>query len=137
MAATRYPFRLGARSRPLLRLFGVHGVQDAYVELDETTFFARFGRFDVATPIANLASWQIEGPWRWITSIGVRRSIRHGDITFGGSPRGGVRIDFHTPPRVGPFHPLALYVTVDDLVGLGAALSASGIPGRDLRRDRR
>jgi len=27
-----------------------------------------------------------------------------------------------------------LYVTVDDLEGLGAALTARGIPGQDLRR---
>lgn len=134
MSVTRFPIRLGERSRPLLRLFGVRGAENAYVDLDATTFEATFGRFRVSTPIANLASWQIEGPWRWITAIGVRRSIRHADLTFGGSPHGGVRVDFHDPPRIGPFHPPALYVTVDDLVGLGAALTALGVPGRDLRQ---
>jgi hypothetical protein len=30
-------------------------------------------------------------------------------------------------------HPRALYVTVDDLEGLAAALTARGIPGEDAR----
>jgi hypothetical protein len=133
MTPTRFPFRLGPRSGPILRIFGVHGAQDAYVDLDTTTFTARFGRFEVVTPIDNLTSWSIEGPWRWITAIGVRRSIRHADITFGGSHRGGVRVDFRDPVKVGPFHPPALYVTVEDLEGLGAALAAAGVPGRARR----
>jgi hypothetical protein len=134
VTATRYPFRIGSRSSLLLRLFGVRGVEDAYVELDATTFTARFGRYAVTSPVTNVVSWRIEGPWRWITAIGVRRSIRHGDLTFGGSPRGGVRVDFRDRPRVGPFRIPALYVTVEDLEGLGAALLASGIPGEDARR---
>lgn len=136
MAATRFPFRLGRRSMPLLRLFGVSGIEDAYVDLDASTFTARFGRFAVATPVADIVSWRIEGPWRWITAIGVRRSVRHGDLTFGGSHRGGVRVDFRERPVVGPFRIPALYVTVEDLDGLGAALTALGIPGEDARAQR-
>lgn len=133
MTVTRYPFRLGPRSLPVLRLFGVRGVENAYVDLDGTRFRARFGRFEVTTPVTNLASWRIEGPWRWITAIGVRRSVRHADLTFGGSARGGVRVDFRDRPQVGPFRIPALYVTVEDLDGLGAALAALGIPGEDAR----
>jgi hypothetical protein len=131
---TRFPFRLGRRSRPVLRLFGVRDADDAYVRLDQSDLTARFGRFEVVTPIANVASWRIEGPWRWITAIGVRRSIRHGDITFGGSHRGGVRLDVREPVRVGPLRAPALYVTVEDLDGLARALEARGIPGEDARR---
>ena len=137
MAATRFPFRLGPRSRPLLRLFGVRGVENAFVDLDPTTFTARFGWFAVSTPVANLATWRIEGPWRWITAIGVRMGFRHRDLTFGGSPRGGVRLDFHEPVPVGPLQFPTLYVTVEDLVGLGAALTALGVPGEDGRDGRR
>lgn len=133
MVPTRFPFRLGPRSMPVLRLFGVRGVENAYVDLDASTFTARFGRFEVATPVANLVSWRIEGPWRWITAIGVRRSVRHADLTFGGSHQGGVRVDFRERTTVGPFRIPALYVTVEDLAGLGAALTALGIPGEDAR----
>jgi hypothetical protein len=134
MSPTRFPFRLGHRSRPILRLFGVRDADDAYVRLDDDAFTARFGHVEVVTPIANLTSWRIEGPWRWITSIGLRRSIRHGDVTFGGSPRGGVRVDFREPVAIWRFHAPALYVTVEDLEGLADALRARGIPGEDARR---
>jgi hypothetical protein len=113
-------------------LFGVRA-ENAYVDLDEDVD-ARFGRFRVRTPVANVASWRIEGPWRWITAIGVRRSVRHGDLTFGGNHAGGVRIDFRERVRSSPFWIPALYVTVDDLDGLAAALAARGIPGEDARR---
>lgn len=134
MTARRFAYRLGARSRPLLRLFGVRGAENAWVDLDEETLRARFGWASAETPIANIKSWRIEGPWRWITAIGIRRSIRHADITFGGSPRGGVRIDFKTPIRIGPLKTPVLYLTVEDLDGLAAALDALGIPDVDARQ---
>ena len=133
MAAQRFPIRIGARSRPLLRLFGVGGPQDAWVGLDDGGLEARFGWFRALTPLSNIARWRIEGPWRWITAVGVRRSIRHGDITFGGSPHGGVRLDFVERVRVARFKVPALYVTVDDLDGLAAALRQRGIHGVEAR----
>ena len=134
MATQRFPIRLGAKSRPLLRLFGVGGRDDAWVELREDDVEARFGRFRAATPLSNVAAWRIEGPWLWITAIGVRRGIFKGDVTFAGSPRGGVRLDFGTPVHWTIFQVPALYVGVDDLEGFAAALSALGIPGEDARR---
>jgi len=135
MPARRFAYRLGPRS-VVLRLFGVHGAQDAWVDLDDDTLTARFGWFSATSPIANIASWRIEGPWKWITAIGVRRSFRHADITFGGSPTGGVRLDFREPIKVGPIPTPALYLTVEDLEGLGEALAAHGIPGTDARKGR-
>ena len=123
-------------ARCVLRLFGVRGAEDAWVDLDDDTLTAKFGWFGAATPIANIASWRIEGPWKWITAIGVRRSFRHADITFGGSPAGGVRLDFREPIKVGPIKTPALYLTVEDLEGLGEALAARGIPGTDARKSR-
>jgi hypothetical protein len=134
MATQRFSYRLGRRSWPILRLFGVGGPDDAWVDLDETRLTARFGWATSTTPVANIARWRIEGPWRWITAIGIRRSIRHRDLTFGGSPHGGVRVDFHTPIRVLRLGTPALYLTVDDLDGLASALAARGVPGEDSRR---
>lgn len=118
----------------MLRLFGVRGPDDAWVDLGDDTLEARFGRFGASSPVSNITGWRIEGPWRWVTAIGVRRSVRHGDVTFGGSHRGGVRLDFAERVRVGPFRTPALYVTVEDLEGLGASLAAHGIAGVDARR---
>lgn len=134
MTRRRFPIRIGRRSRPLLRLFGVRD-GNAYVDLNGE-LDARFGFFRVSTPVANIASWRIEGPWLWITAIGVRTSLRHRDVTFGGSHRGGVRIDFRERVRFGFLRIPALYVTVEDLEGLGAALAERGISGEDARKQR-
>src|SRR6478672_11557202 len=97
MPARRFPIRIGRRSRLVLWLFGVRS-RNAFVDLDDNVA-ASFGFFHVNTPVANLAGWRIEGPWLWITAIGVRLSIRHHDLTFGGSHLGGVRLDFKEPIR--------------------------------------
>ena len=132
MTARRFPIRVGRRSRPLLRLFGVR-TGNAFVDVDDA-LDAHFGRFRLQTPFTNIVSWRIEGPWLWITAIGVRMSVRHRDLTFGGSPRGGVRVDFRESVRYGPFRIPALYVTVEDLGGLAAALAERAIPGEDARK---
>lgn len=134
MASQRFPIRLGARSRPLLRLFGVGTPADAWVDLRDGELEARFGWARVATTLANVDDWRIEGPWLWITAIGVRRGFRHGDFTFGGSHHGGVRLDFRERVRIGPFRTPALYVSVDDLEGFAAALTERGILGLDARK---
>jgi len=133
MTTQRFPIRLGARSRPLLRLFGVHGPNDAWVDVGDDALDARFGRFRAATPLSNISGWRIEGPWLWITAIGVRMSIRHGDLTFGGSHRGGVRLDFRKPVRIASLNVPALYVTAEDLDGVATALREHGIDGVDAR----
>ena len=104
------------------------------MELRDDDLEARFGWSRAVTPVSNIAGWRMEGPWLWVTAIGVRRSVRHGDITFGGSHHGGVRLDFAERVQVGPFRVPALYVTVDDLEGFAAALADRGIRGTDARR---
>jgi len=116
----------------VLRLFGA-SPERAWVDLGDS-LDARFGWSSMTTPIENCVRWSIEGPWRALTAIGVRMSIRHRDITFGGTPRGGVRVDFREPPRLGIFRPPAVYLTVEDLEGFAAALAERGIPGEDRRR---
>lgn len=132
----RFPIRLSPRARPLLRIFGVSDPADAYLEVGSAGIDARFGFGRAVTPLANIVSWRIEGPWRAITAIGIRRSVRHRDLTFGGSAHGGIRLDFHEPISVGPLRPPALYVSVDDLAGCAAALRSLGIPGNDARAAR-
>ena len=127
----RFPIRIGRRSRPLLLLFGVRG-GNAYVDLGRDVH-VRFGFFRLTTPVANVARWRIEGPWSWITAIGVRNGIRHGDVAFDGTHTGGVRMDVSEPVRFGPLRRTAIYVTVEDLEGFAAALSSLGIPGTDAR----
>ena len=132
--ANRFPIRVGARSAPLLRVvFGVRPDR-AWAEVDDRVVAIQFGRVALQIPLANVARWRIEGPWRWITAIGVRRSIRGGDVSFAGSPRGGVRLDLRAPMRWGRLTVPVVYVGVEDLEGFAAALTSLGIPGEDARR---
>jgi hypothetical protein len=135
MPAVRFPIRIGRRSRPYLRLWTVRP-ETAFVDIDDV-IDVHFGRFGIRTPIANLASWRIEGPFLWITAIGIRMSIRHRDLSFAGSPHGGVRIDFREPVRWGVLKVPAIYVGADDLDGLAGELAHRGVPGSDARRELR
>lgn len=137
MPASRFPIRVGPRSRPFLRIFFGVRADDSWVDLGDGPdgeLEVRFGWSHFRTPMANLASWRIEGPFLWITAIGVRMSIRHHDVTFGGSPHGGVRIDFQTPVQWRIFRVPAIYVPADDLEALAAELERRGVPGLDARR---
>jgi hypothetical protein len=64
----------------------------------------------------------------------VRRSIRGGDVSFAGSPRGGIRLDVREPVKWTLWHVPAFYVGTEDLEGFAAAVAAHGIPGEDARR---
>jgi len=133
MSVTRYPIRIGRRSRVVLLAFGVT-TSRAWIDIGDGRVSARFGWFRMQVPLENVTRWRIEGPWRWITAIGVRRSVRGGDLSFAGSPRGGVRIDFREPVRSSGFRVSAFYLGVDDREGFAGALAAAGIPGEDARR---
>jgi hypothetical protein len=131
--ANQYPIRIGGRSALLLRVaFGVTG-DNAWAALDDDEVVIHFGRFEFRAPVANITRWRIEGPWRWITAIGVRHSFRGGDISFAGSARGGVRLDLRVPQRWHRLRVPAVYAGVEDLEGFAAALTRLGIPGDDVR----
>jgi hypothetical protein len=134
-ARQRFPIKIGRKSRPLLLFFGVRG-HNAYVDLNDE-MDAHFGFYRMRTPVDNIASYRIEGPWLWITAIGVRRGIFKGDVSFDGVHTGGVRLNFKERPKWGPFlRPPALYVTVEDIDGFTAALRDRGITGEDARKSR-
>lgn len=133
MPPISFPIRVGRRSRGVLRLFGVSADSPPVVRIGDD-LDVEFGRFRFRTPITNIVTWRIEGPWQWITAIGVRRSVRHGDVSFAGSPRGGVRVDFRERVRWGMLRVPAVYLGAEDLEGLAAELERRGIPGIDARR---
>jgi len=104
------------------------------VDLSPEALYAHFGLFHLLVPASNLARWQIEDGWTWIKAIGLRRGIRDGDIAFDGVGDSGVRIDFRQRERRGIVTIPRLYVTLADLDGFAAALSAAGVPGEDVRQ---
>jgi hypothetical protein len=136
MPATTFPIRIGRRSRLLLRVFFGVKPGEARIALGDGPdgeLDVRFGWAHFHTPMANVVRWQIEGPFRWITAIGIRMSVRHRDVTFGGSHHGGVRIDFRERVGWSLFRVPAIYVSADDLEALAAELERRGVPGRDAR----
>ncbi len=128
----RFPIRLQRGLRPILFLFGARSA-NSYVALDDERIVARFGFFGTETPLSNVAGWDITGPYRWWRAAGVRASAGSPELTFGGSAHGGLCLHLRQPVRISRLGVRDLYVTVDDLAGLGAALAARGIPGEDLR----
>lgn len=133
MSAQRYPIRIGDKSALFLRVcFGVTR-EKAWASVDEGVVTARFGWYEFKVPVSDVVRWRIEGPWNWITAIGVRMSVRHRDVSFAGSPRGGVRLDFREPVKWTLFHVPAFYIGADDLAGFAGELVALGIPGEDAR----
>ena len=130
-----FPIRLQPNLRPILLLFGVRP-GNATVRLDGVRLTAQFGRFRAETPVANITRWDITGPYRWWRAVGVRRTLGTHDLSFGGSAHGGLCLHFREAIRVGRLSVTDLYLTVDDLDGLGEALTSLGIDGRDLRTRR-
>jgi len=136
VALEQFPIRAGRRSLIVLRLWGVRAGL-AYAEIDDgppAVVRVRFGRVRFEMPIDDIARYRIEGPFHWITAIGIRRSIRHGDVSFAGAAHGGVRMDFRQPVRWSIFRVPAIYVGADDLDAFAAALARRGVPGEDARR---
>ncbi len=129
-----FPIRIQPNLKPILLLFGVHDDGRARVRIADGEFIATFGRFGARTPLSNIESWDITGPYNSLRAVGVRRTIPKPDLSFGGSAHGGLRVHFRQRVRAARLMNTELYVTVDDLEGLGAALTARGIPGQDLRR---
>jgi hypothetical protein len=131
--AQTFPIRLSPRLRPLLLAWGVTPAS-AWVRLDGDRLVARFGFFHAEIPLADIEWWDITGPYRWWRAVGVRHTLGQADISFGGNADGGLRVHLRRRQRIGWVNATDLYVTVADLEGLGAALTARGISGQDRRR---
>jgi hypothetical protein len=131
--ALEFPIRIQPNLKPLLLLFGVHDDGKALVRIDGTSLTATFGRFHAQTDLSNIERWDITGPYSSLRAFGVRRTTFTHDLSFGGSAHGGVRLHFRNAVRAARLQNTDLYLTVDDLEGLGAALAGRGIPGSDLR----
>lgn len=130
-----FTIRLQPGLRPILLLFGVRP-DNATVRLDGDRLTATFGFFRADTSLANIARWDITGPYRWWRAVGVRRTLGTHDLSFGVSAHGGARLYFREPIRIGRLRVSNFYLTVDDLAGLGTALAARGVPVQDLRTRR-
>lgn len=113
-------------------MLGVLGIRsgNSHVEVGDVELHAKFGRWEIVTPLSNITGYERSGNYKWFRVIGIRGSwVDHG-LTFGSSTRQGVCFKFAEPvdkliPGMKP-HP-GLTVTVADPDGLVAALEAAGV----------
>ncbi len=122
--ARRFPLAWDSRYRVAARPFGIDPHR-AWVEVSDRELDARFGRWRLRTPLQNVASVQLTGPYALIKTAGPPRlGITDRGLTFAGNGRRGVLISFRSPVRViGPLRHPELTVTVADPDGLKMELS--------------
>ena len=95
--AGRFPFRFDPSYLRLARLFGVTPDR-AWVDVGPDELVARFGRWLVRTPMANIASVDATGPYSFFKTAGpARLSITDRGLTFATNGDRGVRIAFAAP----------------------------------------
>lgn len=125
-----FPFAFDARFSWLLRPLGVTP-GNAMVTVGDDGIDVRFGRWHLATPLANLDCVEVTRGYRWWKAVGVRGSLVDHGITFGTNRDTGVCVRFVDPvPALLPTdryrHP-AMTVTVADPEGLVVALAGRGV----------
>ncbi len=124
-----FDFEFHPRYRYLLRPLGVHPGNSFVAITDDEEFHAKFGRWEIRTPLSNITGFERSGGYKWWKAIGIRGSVADHGVTFGSTTRQGVCVKFaeKIPALVaGPRHP-GLTVTVADPDGLVAALAAGGV----------
>lgn len=124
----RFAFRFADAYRQPARLFGIIPA-NAWVDIDGDTLRARFGRWRVTTPLANISKVAVTGPYRFLKTAGpARLALTDHGLTFATNGERGVLISFHTPVRglepTGLLRHPELTVTVADVAGLVERLRA-------------
>jgi hypothetical protein len=122
----RFEFAFAPSFRPLAATFGITP-RRAHVDIGNGRFEARFGPWRVITPLTNIESVGVTGPYRFIKTAGpARLAITDRGLTFATNNQRGVLVRFRTP--VTGLDPLGLIrhpeltVTVEDVDGLVDAL---------------
>ena len=124
---SRFPFHFTPAYRIAARPFGVTP-RSAWVEVGGGELLARFGPWRVRTPLANVGSVSVTGPYAFLKTAGpARLAITDRGLTFASNGEAGLLICFHRPvPGLDPLgllrHP-ELTVTVADPEGLAACLT--------------
>jgi hypothetical protein len=96
------------------------------VVVDEVRFHARYGPWQLTTPLSNVEDVSVSGDYRWLRVIGPRGSMKDHGATFGTNAWAGTCVSFREP--VGALlgerrfrHP-GLTVTVEDPDALADAI---------------
>ena len=129
----RFEFRFEEAYRRPARLFGITPAT-AWLELDGESLRARFGRWHLQTPLANITAVAATGPYAFLKTAGpARLGVTDRGLTFATNGKRGVLMTFQNPvPCIDPLglvrHP-ELTATVADIEGLIERLRAAGASG--------
>ena len=121
-----YPFRFDTRYRLAALPFGVTP-RSAHVTIADDQLEVVFGPWKLWSPLANITSVQVTGPFRFVKTAGPPHvSLVDLGITFATNGDEGVCMAFREPvPSIEPTHRLrhhGVTVTVADVAGLTQAL---------------
>lgn len=122
----RFPFAFDPRYTRYLALLGIRPDR-AWVDLDERRLDARFGLWHLSTPVDNIASTCVTGPYASaLKAIGPRISLVDRGLSFGSNTERGLCILFREPvpgrSTLGVVKHPGLTVTVADVDGLSTAI---------------
>ena len=131
-AQGRFEFAFDPSYRRWSRTFGVTP-DNAFVLVGNDTFEARYGRWRVTTPLANITGVEVTGPYAfWKTAGPARLAFTDRGLTFATNGERGVLVHFDKSVRgldpLGVFRHPELTVTVADVDGLAARLRAAVTP---------
>lgn len=123
-----FDFAFEPSYRRVAALFGVTP-ESTGVRVDGEKLRARFGRWRVSTPLANIEQVRLTGPYAWLKTAGpARLTVSDRGLTFATNSQRGVEIHFHE--KVAGIEPSGrlrhpnLTLTVADVEGLYAVLQA-------------
>ena len=121
-----YRYAVDPRLVPFWGVFGVRPSSDGVTLTDDGRFRAKFGLIKLETPVDNIDGAHITRGYRWWTAAGARASLKDDGLTFGTNANAGVCVHFRekVPSALRRKGHSALTVTVEDLEGLTAALTA-------------
>jgi hypothetical protein len=129
MDSATFPFRFDPVFRLAARLVGVTP-ENSELVIHQDELVVRFGRWRVNTPLSNIVSTSVTGPYSWPKVIGPPHlSLADRGLTFATNPDQGVCIHFDKPVTgadpLGLLRHPALTVTVKDVAALAELLDRS------------
>jgi hypothetical protein len=136
-----FPFAFGALPRLGLALVNVRpSTSRTVVDSDRDLLDVRFGPWRVVTPLLNIGSVELAGPYSAWKVFGARMSLADFGLTFGTNTVAGVCIQFLRPVRgiepTGLLRHPSLTVTVAEPERLLARLAPFSSAGPQRRRHR-
>ena len=99
VVAERFEFAFAPSYRRLGAVFGIRP-STAWVEVDDSTFEARYGPWRVATPLENILGTEVTGPYTFAKAAGpARLALSDRGLSFTPNGERGLLIHFAKPVR--------------------------------------